>query len=285
SFALANALLTNGLSILLARWWPGQAPGWRDIRLVLPKTGQLMGRVALTTSQMPLAQLAIGLVLGPAAAGAFQVATRMFELIEALTLSPLRFIALPRLAGSADLGATLQRELRQSATLAAWVWGGTCAATVPILTLAVGREHAPAAAPILQGLALLGLASALMMPLTQALTAKGFTGLVLARAALGLGASAAFMALALTVGPTACALALSLAGGVAHLWLLQRALPRLRLPWGDLAPVAPPLLAGAAMLLLLLAAPPLPLLAEIALGTGLYALTLAAFRLPKRGFA
>jgi len=285
AFALANATLTNTLSVLLARWHPGSLPHVRNMSLILPKTTQIAARTLLTTGQMPLAQLAIGLTLGAAAAGAFQIATRMLELIDALTLSPLRYIALPQLARALDIGHAVHTQTRRAAALAAWVWGGTLAATHPILAVAVGPGHAATAKPVLQALAALGLMSALMMPLTQALTAKGHTGLLLHRAAITLTLSAALLIPATQHSATACALALTLAGATGHLWLLHRGLPRLHLSLTDLAPALPALLAGTTMVTVLWAAGPLPLTAQIALGTALYVGLIALTRLPKRSLA
>lgn len=280
-FAICSATLTNALSVLLAGWRPHVWPRPKDLTLILPKTGQIMGRALLNNSQMPMAQLAIGVILGPAAAGAFQIATRMFELIDALTLSPLRFIALPQLATEADLRRAIGQHTQRAAMLAAWVWGGTLVATTPILTLATGAAHAAAAAPVLQALACLGLASAIMMPLTQALTAQRHTGLLFARAALTLGSATLAMLPALTLSPTACALALSFAGIIGHLWLLVRALPLLGLDLADLAPIKP-LIAGALMVALLWLTPTLPLWQMILLGTITYAAALFLPRHPKR---
>ncbi|MEL7091921.1 MAG: oligosaccharide flippase family protein [Pseudomonadota bacterium] len=228
-FALVNALLGNLVALVLAGWRPVARPRPRDVRMVAGKTAQIAGRVALTSSTVPLAQLAIGVVLGPAAAGAFQIATRVFELIDALSLSPLRYIALPQLRHAPDLTAAILTHTRVAAGLALLTWGATLAATEPLLRLAVGPQHASAAAPVLQALALLGLVSALTMPLTQALTATGATGLVLARACAALGLSGVLMIPALTQSATACAVAIALGGTLASLWLVYAGLPRLGL--------------------------------------------------------
>lgn len=280
TFALINAALTCALSVTLARWRPHSLPNWQYQSLIWLKTTEIMGRVLLTTTQMPLAQLAIGLTLGPAAAGAFQIATRMLELIEALTLSPLRFIALPELSRSTNLRTDLHTHLRRTSALAAWVWGGTMVAAPEILTLAVGSTHAPAATPILRALALLGLLSALLMPLTQALTAQGHTALVLKRAALSLTLGTALILPTLMVSATMAAAALSIAAALGALWFTTRALSTLKLSPNDLGPAAAPLIAGTAMTILLTLCPPLSLAIQIALGTALYLPLLALSRRP-----
>jgi len=280
AFALINATLTCALSITLVRWRPQSLPSWQYQSLICLKTSEIMGRVLLTTTQMPLAQLAIGLTLGPVAAGAFQIATRMLELLEALTLSPLRFIALPELSLSKNLRTDLHTHLRRTSALAAWVWGGTMVAAPEILTLAVGSTHAPVATPILRALSLLGLLSALLMPLSQALTAQGHTTLVLKRAALSLTLSTALIFPALTLSVTTAAAGLSIAAAVTALWFTKRALPTLKLTANDLSPATAPLIAGTIMTILLTLCPPLSLSVQMALGTAIYLPLLALSRRP-----
>ena len=281
-FALFNTVLTCALSLYLANWWPKSLPKWRYQSLIWPKTAEISGRVLLSTSQMPLAQLAIGLALGPVAAGAFQIATRMLELIEALTLSPSRYIALPQLSSSNDLHAELQAHIKRCATLSVWVWGGTLVAAPEILTLAVAKSHAPAVVPVLRSLIALGLLNALLMPLTQALTARGYTTLVLKRSVLSLTLSAAFVAPTLDLSVTTAAAALSLAALATSVWFTNRALETLSLSTADLASVSVPLLAGTTMCVLLFLCPPLPLLSQIVLGTTIYLTLLGLSWRPQR---
>ncbi|MEL6960165.1 MAG: oligosaccharide flippase family protein [Pseudomonadota bacterium] len=285
AFAVTSSAFNNTLALVLARWWPMHLPRWRAIRIILPKTAHLMGRTGLLTAQLPLAQLAIGLTLGPAAAGAFQIATRMLELIEAVTLSPLRYIALPRLKRAGSLHQAIRVEARKATLLGAWIWGGTIAAAQPILTLAVGADHAPAAAPILQALAPIGLFSAILMPVTQAVTATGGTRLLLGRAALTLSLSVLFLIPVLALSPIACAIAISTASVTATLWFTRRALPKLNLTLSDAAPLIPPLGAAAVMCATLLSLPPLGLVPEILFGTALYALLLTLTIPTKRSLA
>ena len=253
-FALVNALLTNLIALTLAKWRPASWPSWSQQALIWPKTAQIAGRDFLANALFPLAQLAIAASFGLTAAGAFQIATRILSLIDALAISPLRYIALPDLskAQKATFIQTLQAQLRLTIPLSAWIWGGTFAAAPHILTLAVGPDHASDVTPLLRALSLLGLCSALSMPLTQALTAKGHTALVLTRAAVMLAAAATLALPALLISPTATALALSLGALITTTWYIGTALPRLGLTAQALIPHAIPLLAAATMALALL---------------------------------
>ncbi|WP_234423683.1 hypothetical protein [Tateyamaria sp. Alg231-49] len=183
---------------------------------------------------------------------------------------------------SSDLRRDLHAHVKRSAALHVWVWGGTLVAAPEILTLAVGAHHAPTVAPVLRALAVLGLLNALLMPLNQALMARGHTTLVLKRTALTLILSAAFIAPALALSLVAAATALSLAALLTALWFTARALDKLDLTASDLTPALAPLLAGTAMCTLLVVCPPLPLLSQIALGTTLYIALLRLKRSPYR---
>ncbi|WP_415919314.1 oligosaccharide flippase family protein [Tateyamaria sp. SN6-1] len=284
-FALLNALLTSVLSIALARWWPDTLPRWRGVWLILRKTGEICGRVMLGTGLVPLVQLAIGLMLGPVAAGAFQIATRMLELIEALSLSPLRFIALPQFSRTVSLSADMRQHMRHTVVLAAWIWGGTLAAAPEILTLAVGTAHVTTVTPVLRAIAVFGLLNAVLMPLTQAVLAQGHTRLVLQRAAFTLMLSAVLVLPALAVSVTTVAAAISGASLCVAFWFIPRALRALHLSAQDLSPALLPLGAGAVMCAVLLALSPLPLIASVALGTALYLPFLALSHMPRRRIA
>ena len=241
---------------------------------------QIAGRDLLGSGVLPLAQLAVAGTLGLSAAGAFQIATRILGLIDALTLAPLRFTALPRLrsVSPTTLAPALAGQLRLTATVSAWVWGGTLAALPEIARFAAGDQHGAAVAPVVAALAGFGLSGAMTMPVNQAVLAQGGTRLMLDRALAVCGLSALLLPFGLAVGVTGAAVALSLAALLASLWHLSRALPILGLSRGDLAPVVPPLGAGSAMTLALIPLAGLPFMAKVVIGTTIYAALLALCR-------
>lgn len=277
-FALANAALSCGLSIWLAQWRPTGVPSFAHQNIILPKVAQITVRDMLTNAQFPLAQLAIGLTMGMAAAGAFQIATRMLNLIEALTLSPLRFIALPQLRTAHALRPALQKQMSLNAMLAAWIWGGTIAAAPLILRLATGDQNAVETVPILRALALMGLLGALLMPLLQALTATGQLKLVLEHSAITLALSITLVTPTLLFTPTLGAAALSTASLLSMLWVLPRALRALELNTSNLSPMIGPLVASTTMTSALLLAPPLSLMLQVVTGTAIYGAMIALMR-------
>ncbi|WP_338549489.1 oligosaccharide flippase family protein [Roseovarius phycicola] len=270
-FAVLNAFGTCLLNCMLARWVPTRLPRFADVTPLLPKVAQIAARDIVGAAQMPLALLAVGLTLGLPAAGAFQIATRIYNLIDALTLSPLRFIALPQLAQD-TVGSRLRfvEHLSRAAWLASWVWAIVLLFAPDLLGLLLTHEHASATAPILRAFAGLGLFSALTMPLNQALTVRLQTSLVLQRAIVMLCLGALLLLPALTVSPTACALALSAAAFIVNLWYIPTALPRLYLNFKDLSVAGSPLLAAGLAICLILITPNLPMIAQLACGTLIY---------------
>ena len=214
-------------------------------------------------------RLATAFALGLPAAGAFQIAARILNLIEALTLSPLRFLALPQLRQLpvSQRTAALPEHLRRTATFSLRVWGFIFLAPPFALPLLIGPAPAEAATPILIALAGFGLLSALIMPINQMLVAGGHTSLMLHRAALLLGVTCIFGILART--PTALAASISLAALLTAQWHLTRALPLLSFTLAALPPLTAPLCAAAAAVAFFVL-PPLALPVQLTLGSALY---------------
>lgn len=271
-FAVLNVALSSVVSVFLAQWWPSETASLKRISQTSKLVFQIAGRDAVNSSVLPLAQIGIGLRFGLAEAGAFQIATRMLSMLDALTLSPLRYIALPSLKRIADDEAFKQKttdSLRHSLTLACWIWFGLAVATTDLLVIAVGPQHAIATAPMLLSLIPLGLSAAFTMPFAQALTARGQTGLVFKRAIALLACSTALSLPMFWVSAQSVALALSLASICTLAGFLYAAFRALSMTGRILTVAVPPFTAGAIMLAVLSVAN-LPLPAEIALGTLIY---------------
>ncbi len=270
-FTLCHAALNTALSWHLAAWRPKRRPSWQYQRLISGLVIEIAARDLLNTALFPLMQLLTALIFGLPAAGAFQIAARMLSLIEALTLSPLRFLALPQLRRlpARQRAAALPHHLRLTAALSLWVWSATLLAAPHTLPLLIGPSPAEAAIPILAALAGFGLLSALLMPINQALIAAGHTRLMLHRALLLVTLTCGALAL-FGQSPTALAAAISIAALLTALWLLPRALPRLGLSLATLSPLAPPLCAAATVAALFALLPPLPVPVQLTLGSALY---------------
>ncbi|MFT4707797.1 MAG: succinoglycan exporter [Ascidiaceihabitans sp.] len=283
-FTVLNSTLSAIISIFLAGWIPTKFPAAKHIRLTFMTVLRISGRDVLNSGVMPLAQIGIGFFIGLPSAGAFQIATRVLSMLDALTLAPLRYLALPKFASLKNptaFNVEINQCLRLSAICACWVWFGLASSTPQVLGLVVGDTHALAVTPILQALIPLGLCAALGMPFTQALIARGASKLILRRAILTFGLSATVTIPMLKYSGAHVAIALSLANTLVLSWFLREAFLKLSIHRSALIPILPALLSGGIMLLTV-SLTPLPLLGRITLGTVTYLLVLTAFQFKTR---
>lgn len=184
-FALTNTALTTAISLTLA---PPTLRQTAKIRPLILDLTRLTLRPLAGSATFPLVQLLIALTLGLPAAGAFQIATRLVELIDTLALAPLRYLALPRfksLAHTQGFAAKLRQSLLQITLLTALIYP-LAWLIAPYLFPLLGPDKSRAALPLLPPLLVTGALSALLMPLTQALTALGRTAPPLHRTVLTL---------------------------------------------------------------------------------------------------
>jgi O-antigen/teichoic acid export membrane protein len=291
-FAILNAALTTAVSLALAGIWPRRLPGltalWRD----LPLIGRLALRDLATTATQPILQFALGVFVGLPAAGAFQIAARLLGLIDALAISPIRFLALPRLTRSEAPSACTLTTLHNTALLACFVYPGAIVAGPDLVILVIGPDNGAPVLALLPAFCILGLLNALAMPITQALTASGHTGLTLIRAMATLALS---LLLAVPTLGTSLPLTAAMLPLAAALILLPYVLTAARVLQISIAQTAcalrVPTLCGLTTVLLLVttthALPNLPpliaLIAKITAGTLVYLGTYALFAARRPG--
>jgi len=137
------------------------------IRLV----GQLSGRVA---------ELVIGLVLGPAALGLFNVAARALNLLFQLAISPIQTTALSafsRLKDAQAIGKAYLRLTRATALLSYPIFFGAAAIAPDFVVVCFG-SHWQASGTIMAVLALAAIPTVLVTFVQPALVAVGRTRLV-----------------------------------------------------------------------------------------------------------
>lgn len=285
-FAVLNAALTAIISIILAGWVPRTMPTIKQMRLTLKTVLHISGRDVLNSGVLPLAQIAIGLFIGLPAAGAFQIATRVLSMLDALTLAPLRYLTLPKFASLKNthgIKLEVHQGLRLCSICACWVWFGLASSTSQVLGPIVGPTLAITVTPILQALIPLGLSAALAMPFTQALLAKGRTKLVLSRAIWTFGLSAALTVPMLQYSVVHIAIALSIANLVVLVWFLHEACLKLSICSDAFLSILPAFLSGTVMLLTI-STTGQPLASRIAIGTMIYVLVFSAihFRIQLR---
>lgn len=177
AFAIVNALLSAVLVALLVNWRPGGGPYMAEARRTLPVLGAISGRGLAIHATMPLLQLMVGIGLGPAAAGAFQIAQRFLTLASTAMLTPLRFATLPIFVQVRDDPARLSRTIVKSAGLislvSAPIYFGLLAVAPTLLPLVIGHDNGVASVTTLQAMLLVGGHAALFPVLQQSLTATG----------------------------------------------------------------------------------------------------------------
>ncbi|WP_264212291.1 oligosaccharide flippase family protein [Leisingera thetidis] len=291
-FATLNAVLSSAVSIIMAGWRPLSGPKWHMIRQEMPRAMTIAGRALIAGGTRPLMQFCIGLFLGLEASGAFQIAQRIYQIIDALCLAPIRFLVLPLFArarernGGALPGDAVLTGLKTAGAVTAPFYLGTIVIAAPALNLIIGPENAARSILPLQILCLMGFNITLVTILTQAATAAGHPGIPLRRAVMALLLTAALGLPALAVSAEAVTLCFVLAAYAALSGYLKSLSRVLGLPVrAMLGAVARPYLAG------LLAALPLGAVtmtadlrpapwawAPLLLGAaGLYALCLGIF--------
>ncbi|WP_176439233.1 oligosaccharide flippase family protein [Puniceibacterium sediminis] len=186
-FAVMNAVLSSVVSIAMAGWLPSGGPDIIQMRAQTPQAAAISGRALLSGSIYAILQFSIGLVLGLGAAGAFQIAQRVYQILDALCLAPIRFLVLPLFSRTAEVGdgtlpgRTIERGLYVTGLVSAPFYIGTIAIAGPALTLVIGAENASHSVLPLQLLCVLGLPMASLTILTQALTVVGHAGLAFHR--------------------------------------------------------------------------------------------------------
>ena len=284
-FTLLNGALAATISWIMADWQPATRwPAQGSIRAAFHSTMTLSGRVLIGAAIQPILQIGIGAAAGLAAAGIFQIALRVSALLEAVTLAPIRFLALPRFSRLTGDQSALQTAILAALGLAgafsAYVYLGTLAAAPDMLDLLVGGSNGAATVPVLQLLCLSGLGSAGAAVINQALIGGN-----LGPTAIRLAVVQALVIFSLTI-PVLNYAASAVAGGLTLAGLIVLVIMLNRLPrWFGISrltalrAVGLPYLAGAVMALGVMAAnrwiwPDWPLIlrltAQILTGTAVY---------------
>ncbi len=273
-FALTSAAVTAALSIRAAPIAPRWSGLRRRARPLLRRSAEIAGRDMLSSGLFPMAQILVAAFFGLTAAGAFQVAIRLVQLTEALTLAPLRLTLLPVLR---EAPHALDDAARITARIALWAWPGLYLAAPDIALCAVGPEKAQALTPILRALCPLGLFGALSMPWLQAVAASGGMRFLLGRSALVMAANGLGIWALSATSLVPAAIAMSGLSGL--IWIGAPSLRRGGPSFAQCLPDRIGLAAAAAMVLGLqpvLSLPPseLRLIPLVIMGTAIYALTL-----------
>lgn len=258
-FTVLNATLATTISVVLSGWQPLRVwPGLSLLKTTLRDTITISGRALTGAAVLPVLQLAVGAFGGLAAGGAFQIAIRVMALVDAVTLAPLRFLALPRFSHLRDRTGELQtaviRALGLAGVVSAWVYLGMFSIAGPALALLVGPQNAADSAPALKLLCLGGMGAAGAAVVNQVLLGQGRTRVAfrLSLIQLGLALGIAIPLSGWSAG--AVAAGVSLAGLIMLVLLLGALWDAVRIaPVAALSALGRPYLAGGVMVAFVLA--------------------------------
>lgn len=187
SFVLINAILNPIIVLIVSRWRPIFRPSLTMMRTQFPRLMAISGQGLVASLHWPVLQFSVGLGLGLEAAGAFQIAQRVYQILDSLCLAPIRFLVLPILSRTAEANEgqlkpqSVLRVLRMAGIISAPVYLGMISVAGPGLSLIIGETNSGQSANILQILCLLGFCITTGTLLGQAVTVAGRADLSLFR--------------------------------------------------------------------------------------------------------
>lgn len=223
-FVLINAASACFIAVVLV---PLPRPSLQGVGAAAAPVWRIAARDLAQGATQPMLQMLLAASLGMSVAGAFQLAARLVGLVDALMVAPMRYVALPRFRAAwveGDLMRVLTRVWVQSGAIAVPAYAFAALSAPVVLPWVVGPENAAGVVPLVPWYCLLGLLSAVAMPLTQALTAAGAPTLALLRAVAALGLSLGLAVAVLPVGVVAVAAVLPLAYAVSLIPFVPRAM-------------------------------------------------------------
>jgi len=148
----------------------------------------LMGRHILGAATMPVMQFAVAVQLGTADAGIFQVAVRVFTLVESIVMTPYRFVVMPLFAmakkGTDQLATLANKAVSMGCLIAAPAYCGLIAVAPSLMPLMLGEKNGPPCVLTVQLLSLNGVLGASSLVVNQILVARGYAAVVFRRSLL-----------------------------------------------------------------------------------------------------
>jgi PST family polysaccharide transporter len=155
-FSVITPLLSSLLALSMCGWSPSGGLASGMVRPILVPALQITAAGFGSASIVPTTQILVGVIAGPAAAGAYAIAQRFLLLANSFVIEPARQVALPILTGLNDKPAARNAALCEAVafltTIAVPIYLGMFAISDGLLTFLVG-PNGRSASPIFQGLA------------------------------------------------------------------------------------------------------------------------------------
>lgn len=294
AFQLAMPAIQTAVLWHAHPWRPGLRVSWPHLRELGRYVGGVLGERVLAAVEIGLPRIVVGSAAGAAALGHFTTARKLLDLTIDLLVKPVTQVAMPSFAGSRSSPARTQTVLTLSTQVVALLafpgHVGLILVAPELVPLIFGSAWTPVV-PVLQIMALSGLALPFVMVTTALMHGAGHTS---AQLAVAVVSTLSFVVILLAMpapGLAGVALAYVLRSAILlpiRVWTVQRVTGTDLRP--SLRATAPLLLATAVMTAAVLAAryatdgllaPLLALLLEAALGAAVYlaAVALLARRL------
>jgi O-antigen/teichoic acid export membrane protein len=175
AFAIIGTTLSSLIAIVMAGWRP---TGWgraAEFHELLPAASRICLAGLAGGLITPVLQLVAGAMFGATMAGAYAIALRVLNFMAAMTIEPLRYVALPmlaRLESGPARNAGAVELLRHLAIAVTPVYVAVFVAADSILSLAAGA-NGRAAAPLVVALGWNFLHSIVALVLVQCLILAG----------------------------------------------------------------------------------------------------------------
>lgn len=283
-FSLASSIVSTAFALWIAPLPRLQRVRARDVVDILRAALNVSLSGFATGSIVPFSQIMLGVYSGAEAVGAYAIAQRVIALVNALTVEPMRMIALPLFAriryDSADLRGAFLDAVGIVALVVSPIFLGVFS-VAPLLLLVLVGQNGVHSTTTLQVLCFHFVALLISMFSAQLLFVMGRSGRVLAFTLAQSSAGVVAATIAAPFGSVAVALAY-----VARAYLLTPLVLRQAFvhggvtPWQFISAIAPPVAAAAAMAAGVIylgehrifsdAGPLLELVVQICSGVGLY---------------
>lgn len=184
-FFLVNAITSTVVTLIAQRWIPEFSIDWNYLADNAARLLSLIGRYFLSSITNPVLQFLVTAQLGLQVGGAFQLALRLYGLIGALVVAPLRYLALPLFSRIQDdrstMGSGLVRAIAVGSCLTSPAFFGMIAVAPDLLPVLLGKANGMPSVDLFRILSAYGPFQVPVGLVNQALTAAGMAVAVIRR--------------------------------------------------------------------------------------------------------
>lgn len=213
AFALVGQILTQSVvsALMLYRaspWRPRLRGSLADLHAIRGYASSVVGNRIVVQFDERAPQAVIGLIIGPAAVGYYNIAARLLDILIRMFVVPINQVALPGIAqvqeNPARIRGILESGIGAASLIGCPAFLGTVVIAPDLIPIALGVTWTPAA-PVLQLLALRGLLWPVVLYATSLLYATARPGMLLKLNLVDLVASIVVLCLAAPFGLAAVA--------------------------------------------------------------------------------